>query len=206
MVYIKKCCARADFHKKPSNLIVVSSSTKKYDPLTLVLFYSENNKSAFDAKDAVSSRDSVQAILQSDMENIETDVDDAASMYVVKDSAAELGHYPEPCYVSGNHNLIVNNYNDNFQAQAKDQKPSETNASSNREAKPHRSRNRELEKRKLSQNLDNFSVRLSKNGVNSVVLKDNVNTNSSNDLHAESGNSAAEISLVPLQAVCIIFY
>lgn len=163
------------------------------------MFCSQNNKSAFDAKDAVSSRDSVQAILQSDMENIETDVDDAASMYMVKEAAAEPAHYSEPCYVSGNHNLIVNNYNDNFQTHAKDQKSFETNASGNREAKQHRSRNRELEKRKLSQNLDNFSVRLSKNGLNSV-LKDNVNANSSGDLHAESRNSAAEISLVILLA------
>lgn len=149
------------------------------------------NKSEFDAKDAVSSRDSVQAILQSDMENTETDVDDAASIYMVKDAVAEPAHYSEPCYVSGNHNLIVQRYNDNFQPQAKDQKASEANTSGNREGKQHRNRNRELEKRKLSQNLDNFSVRLSKNGV-----KDNVNTHSSGDLHAESGNSAAEISLV----------
>lgn len=170
-------------------------------PNTIVLSYSQqNNKAAFDGKDAVSSRDSVQAILQSDMENIETDVDDAASMYMVRDAVADPAHdpahYSEPCYVSGNHNLIVNNYNDNFQA--KDQKLSETIASGNREAKQHRSRNRELEKRKLSQNLDNFSVRLSKNGVNSV-LKDNVIANSSGEMHVDSGNSGAEISLVILR-------
>lgn len=106
------------------------------------------------------SQDSINAILQSDIENIETDVEDAIYLQqsipptfhnnLTTGPSQPGGHaFTDLCFVSGNSNMIVTNLNDNFQVQQMTQGRAMMS-----------SRNRDLEKRKLNQNLENFSVRL----------------------------------------------
>ncbi|XP_017074254.1 serine/threonine-protein kinase fused [Drosophila eugracilis] len=118
------------------------------------------------------SRDSINAIAPSDVENLETDVEDNMQRVVVPFAdvsfrdltgirAMPVVHQPlvnsHTCFVSGNSNMILNHMNDNFDFQA---------SLRGVVAKPkvvpvvRQSRSKDLEKRKLSQNLDNFSVRL----------------------------------------------
>lgn len=103
--------------------------------------------------DVMSSHDSIHAILQSDLENIETDMEDGAVGGVRK-----KGINKNSCLVSGNSNLVLNHLSDNFPQLSlktlndsvnKNMKNSSTTGKSNH-----------LERRKLNQNLDNFSVRL----------------------------------------------
>lgn len=105
------------------------------------------------------SQDSINAILQSDIENLETDNEDAMHFKVPnkQKQLVPLNNGPIPqagyafsdlCFVSGNSNLIVTNLNDNFQMQQMSN------------IRMSQSRNKDLEKRKLNQNLENFSVRL----------------------------------------------
>ncbi|EDX16682.1 GD24858 [Drosophila simulans] len=108
-----------------------------------------------------------------DVEHLETDVEDNMQRVVVRsrivlqgsvrDSSMPVVHQPvinsHTCFVSGNSNMILNHMNDNFDFQA----PLRGGGVA---AKPivsptvRQSRSKDLEKRKLSQNLDNFSVRL----------------------------------------------
>ncbi|XP_033170388.1 serine/threonine-protein kinase fused [Drosophila mauritiana] len=120
------------------------------------------------------SRDSINAIAPSDVEHLETDVEDNMQRVVVPFAdlsyrdlsgvrAMPVVHQPvinsHTCFVSGNSNMILNHMNDNFDFQA----PLRGGGVA---AKPivsptvRQSRSKDLEKRKLSQNLDNFSVRL----------------------------------------------
>lgn len=117
------------------------------------------------------SQDSINAILQSDIENLETDAEDAMSLYAVNkqqpppflNAGMMMPHhaagyaFSDLCFVSGNSNMIVTNLNDNFQMQ---QQMSQTNRLAVAMATTTQSRNKDLEKRKLNQNLENFSVRL----------------------------------------------
>lgn len=119
------------------------------------------SKHAAAAELLTTSQDSVHAILQSDIENVETDAEDAMSLYTAnRQQLAPMGSAgllpptatgyafgADLCFVSGNSNLIVTNLNDNFLVQQQMQQSRVW-------------RNKELEKRKLSQNLENFSVRL----------------------------------------------
>lgn len=66
----------------------------------------------------MSSQESTNANIQSDIEIIETDVDDTVSILTDKPYTITntiLTKKEPTCFVSGNSNLIVNNYNDNFQ-------------------------------------------------------------------------------------------
>lgn len=105
-----------------------------------------------------SSRDSMKAILQSDMELNETDLDEetsSSSTNIHKSKGAiKKVKQSDLTYVSGNSNLIVNNMNDNFPCQ--DVRISSKLSSSIKS----KSKANCLEKRKLSQNLDNFQIRL----------------------------------------------
>ncbi|KAH8367715.1 hypothetical protein KR084_001890 [Drosophila pseudotakahashii] len=121
------------------------------------------------------SRDSINAIAPSDVEHLETDVEDNMQRVVVpfadvsfRDlSGVRTGmpvvHQPlvnsHTCFVSGNSNMILNHMNDNFDFQA-----SLRGVAAKPKVVPppavRQSRSKDLEKRKLSQNLDNFSVRL----------------------------------------------
>lgn len=102
-----------------------------------------------------SSRDSIKAILQSDIENFETDNDnDDLNMPqpLVKSASSHSKATDDVCYVTGNFNLIVNRLNDNLQYFSN-------------QPKERKHKIRDLEKRKLSQNLDNFSLRLGKSST-----------------------------------------
>ncbi|XP_055909302.1 serine/threonine-protein kinase fused [Eupeodes corollae] len=140
-----------------------------------------------------SSRDSVNAILQSDIENLETDVEDggnrvtvpfsdrpytmcvdspAKSIDLLKSNQHRTNQITNSkvCFVTDNSNLVVNHLNDNFKQdlpQNDSPAKSKANLSLNIKKSPLPSapektnlRNKDLEKRKLSQNLDNFSLRL----------------------------------------------
>lgn len=102
-----------------------------------------------------SSRDSIKAILQSDVENFETDNDNDdqnVPQPLVKSGGQHAKTTDDVCYVTGNFNLIVNRLNDNLQYFSN-------------QSKERKHKIRDLEKRKLSQNLDNFSLRLGKSSA-----------------------------------------
>ncbi|XP_017015606.2 serine/threonine-protein kinase fused [Drosophila takahashii] len=127
------------------------------------------------------SRDSINAIAPSDVEHLETDVEDNMQRVVVpfadvsfRDlsgvrNGLPVVHQPlvnsHTCFVSGNSNMILNHMNDNFDFQA-----SLRGVAAKPKVVPppppavRQSRSKDLEKRKLSQNLDNFSVRLGQSG------------------------------------------
>lgn len=111
-----------------------------------------------------SSRDSMKAILQSDVELNETDLDEETSSSSTNipqsKGAIKKVKQVDLTYVSGNSNLIVNNMNDNFPCQdfgIHSKLPETRTSSSSIKVKSKASC---LEKRKLSQNLDNFQIRL----------------------------------------------
>lgn len=100
------------------------------------------------------SQDSINANYQTDLENIETDVEEISVPFLERPTKYETNVLQNPCVVSGNSNLIITNFNDNFMLET---------AKEPVKVKPKLSlekRNKDLEKRKLSQNLDNFSLRL----------------------------------------------
>ncbi|XP_055524354.1 serine/threonine-protein kinase fused [Wyeomyia smithii] len=142
-------------------------------------------------EDLASSKDSLNVILQSDMEYIETDVEDSAVRSLepvstveeskIKINKKEPKRLNEECclveyhhslgdnveFLQGNANLVLNNYNDNFPVLDKSaQKPFSPNELANRlksinlETQSMWFKSHELERRKLSQNIDNFSIRL----------------------------------------------
>uniref|UniRef100_A0A1B0CCX9 non-specific serine/threonine protein kinase n=1 Tax=Lutzomyia longipalpis TaxID=7200 RepID=A0A1B0CCX9_LUTLO len=111
------------------------------------------------AEDAVSSRDSTHAILQSDLEPLETDTEEAARRNETSEETEK-----NPLYVSGNSNMVIGRMNDIFGSTATDKsspgKPPKTPKDVNARTNQKRSKNNELERKKLSQNLSNFSLRL----------------------------------------------
>lgn len=159
------------------------------------------------------SRDSTNAIPPSDMENLETDLEDNLNSVTVpfaersldetsnnvrhdkkllKNNVVERNVYlkdpvvnSQTLFVAGDNNMIINNFNDNFNIDDENTAPKKNTASnemdgnervniseaaeSARKENPDTNlslnarrlnRNKDLEKRKLSQNLDNFSLRL----------------------------------------------
>lgn len=135
------------------------------------------------------SRDSINAIPPSDIEQLETDVEDNAHRVIVPfadvsyrdipmeglmPAAIANGHNnPAPmgvvmpvinsqtCFVSGNSNMILNHLNDNFPNEVPTSSAAKCMKSKLKLAlNMKQSRSKDLEKRKLSQNLDNFSLRL----------------------------------------------
>lgn len=176
-----QCLAKERQLNHLTNIAINQKTTPCTQQISHDIHRGANNEWA--VGDITTSQDSVHAILQSDIENIETDAEDAMSLYKgniapVPPTAANLvppiGHnVADLCFVSGNSNLIVTNYNDNFQQV---QRPGDLSVSHMR-----LSRNKELEKRKLSQNLENFSVRLgkgqltnSRSGAGDKVVKESV--------------------------------
>lgn len=117
-----------------------------------------------------SSRDSINAILQSDLENFETDNDNDEQKEpepMNKLTGQHTESTDDVCYVTGNYNLIVNRLNDNLQYFSNT--TSELVKKSLSQSKERKHKHRDLEKRKLSQNLDNFSLRLGKSSANDAV-------------------------------------
>ncbi|EDW82803.1 uncharacterized protein Dwil_GK10190 [Drosophila willistoni] len=133
------------------------------------------------------SRDSINAIAPSDIEQLETDIEDNMAPRVIvpfaENSLRELpvpsaicaGAAPAPlinsqtCFISGNSNMILNHLNDNFPVEhptmvkgAIKLKPNAPVAAAAPASSVNlkQTRSKDLEKRKLSQNLDNFSLRL----------------------------------------------
>uniref|UniRef100_A0A8D8EUV9 non-specific serine/threonine protein kinase n=2 Tax=Culex pipiens TaxID=7175 RepID=A0A8D8EUV9_CULPI len=143
--------------------------------------------------DLASSRDSMNVILQSDMEYVETDAEELGAGSMMRNSQPDdeknsiievprnlnpedftveyhhpLGENAE--IVQDNPNLVMNNFNDNFpMLDKKGQKiigPNELATRLNSMSLQNQSlrfKSQELERRKLSQNIDNFSIRLEKN-------------------------------------------
>ncbi|XP_017042135.1 serine/threonine-protein kinase fused [Drosophila ficusphila] len=155
---------KAEVVKPPSN-----QETGDLDEALAALNFGEAR-----AENLSTSRDSINAIAPSDVENLETDVEDNMQRVVVPFAdvsfrdlsgvrALPMVHQPvlnsHTCFVSGNSNMILNHMNDNFDFQASLRAvagPSKPKVV----AVVKQSRSKDLEKRKLSQNLDNFSVRL----------------------------------------------
>lgn len=123
---------------------------------------------------ASSSRDSINAILQSDLENFETDNDNDEQKVPEpqhKAASQNIETTEDICYVTGNFNLIVNHLSDNLRCFANSAPLATTSdlvKKSVGQSKERKHKNRDLEKRKLSQNLDNFSLRLGKGSVNDI--------------------------------------
>lgn len=123
------------------------------------------------------SRDSINAIAPSDIEQLETDIEDNVQRVIVpfaevsyralpnSNAAAIVGAMPlvnsQTCFVSGNSNMILNHMNDNFAVETPAYSATKSMKSKLKMAlNIKQSRSKDLEKRKLSQNLDNFSLRL----------------------------------------------
>ena len=143
------------------------------------------------------SRDSINAIAPSDVENLETDFEDAVTVPFSECPEGAKLNYNQPIpkleqptpaighqmaapagvahlisskmLVSGNNNMILNHQNENLMIPSEESRAGMMeNNMDNVEATTDKlnklslkkSRNKDLEKRKLSQNLDNFSVRL----------------------------------------------
>lgn len=122
------------------------------------------NRKQYPDEPASSSRDSINAILQSDLENFETDNDNDDRKMPVPINKLPVQHIDNVCYVTGNYNLIVNRLSDNLQYFST--AASEAVKKSVNQSKDRKHKSRDLEKRKLSQNLDNFSLRLGKSSTN----------------------------------------
>ncbi|XP_036318174.1 serine/threonine-protein kinase fused-like [Rhagoletis pomonella] len=184
-----------------------SQRSKTDDISKQVASMSLANASLCTNENMTSSRDSINAIPPSDIENLETDVEEninnvtvpfADQSYkntsVIKNHDVDIiiPHFnivteaaaaapvinSQTCFVSGNTNMILNHMNDNFMYAAntnsspphhqphqqskksptESTKLQETPLVTNTNVKA--SRSKDLEKRKLSQNLDNFSLRL----------------------------------------------
>lgn len=108
------------------------------------------------------SLDSINANYQTDLENIETDVEEISVPFLDRpwqnDINMVASNFQSQCTVSGNSNLIIGNFNDNFSL---DQTDVVTKPKVGLQKSPClEKRNKDLEKRKLSQNLENFSLRL----------------------------------------------
>lgn len=133
---------------------------------------SHSHREQYIDEPAASSRDSIHAILQSDLENFETDNDEQKVNPPNKVNApSNVTNLTEDiCYVTGNYNLIVNHLNDNLQSFSNIGNVLQTSSGDllKKSTKERKHKNRDLEKRKLSQNLDNFSVRLGKNSANDI--------------------------------------
>ncbi|KAG4065174.1 hypothetical protein HA402_007571 [Bradysia odoriphaga] len=126
---------------------------------------------------ASSSRDSIKAMLQSDLENFETD-NDNDDQNVPRPQGKPAGQHvkatDDVCYVTGNYNLIVNRLNDNLQYFSN-------------QSRERKHKTRDLEKRKLSQNLDNFSLRLGKSSTTDpAVAAVNLDSTITNKLERSS--------------------
>lgn len=135
------------------------------------------------------SRDSIKAIPPSDMEHLETDLEDNLntvkvpfieefmdeSIAMVGDNKGEQKEEDnrndvnlcikqpvinsQTLFVEGDRNMIINNFNDNFNVN-EDRVQNVTDIGNLPLNCRRMSRNKDLERRKLSQNLDNFSLRL----------------------------------------------
>lgn len=127
----------------------------------------------------------------SDMDNIETDVDEASKDTSTKEIPIAEKIQNPVCFVSGNSNLIVNHYKDNFPST--EMLPSTSGAakihmdtnknSESQEKTPSigKSLNKPLEKKKLNNNLSNMSVKLghSKDSDKSNIKAETKSTNKS---------------------------
>ncbi|XP_055587389.1 serine/threonine-protein kinase fused [Uranotaenia lowii] len=145
--------------------------------------------------DLASSRDSMNVILQSDMEYVETDAEEltAVSQVIPESDKKEdvkltnpedftieyhhpLGENAE--FVQENPNLVVNSFNDNFPLlDRKGHKIISTDELATRLNHMHlhnqstKFKSQELERRKLSQNIDNFSIRLDHDKTSQSMIK-----------------------------------
>ncbi|KAL5280153.1 STK36 family protein [Megaselia abdita] len=161
-LYLEGC--GTSFEKDDTNIPI--SESPEYDNLSHNLELL--NLTAGGDRFLNNSQDSINANYQTDVENIETDVEEISVPFLDRPSKYDLNmvNSQNPCAVSGNSNLVISNFNENFAIEvSKDLGP----LSPTVKAKPKLSlqkspcmekRNKDLEKRKLSQNLENFSLRL----------------------------------------------
>lgn len=152
------------------------------------------------AGNLTSSKDSIKAMLQSDIENIDTDVDEVKIPFA---EAAPFKFEPRKpstdegaCFVTGNSNLVVNHLNDNFQIETAEVKQKARLTLNLKKSTPHTeksSRSKDLEKRKLSQNLDNFSLKLGQSLGDSEAAVKKIGENVSEKKQKQQAKIAAAI-------------
>lgn len=171
-------------------LLCLLRSTKDSDDEELALklqFLKLLKESQNNIDNLTSSLDSINAIPPSDIENLETDIEDGANRVSVPFSDATYKVEPSVddevqadlllnedfsnlCFVAGNSNMIIKHLNDNFNMKQVSKARTEELASAKYEeqinisgAKPKTQRYKDVEERKLNQNLDNFSLRIRQN-------------------------------------------
>lgn len=158
---------------------------------------------ATDENTSLSSLDSVHAIVQTDVENIETDVETASvpksgantipenSNLIIQRFPGDFDSTDEPKpkvteTKTDNSNLVIGTMADNLKNDEidvrmkqlnlgpKDATASRSNVSHNvhQTGAQKQGKNKDLEKRKLRQNLDNFSIRLAGNAVTTSTVID----------------------------------
>lgn len=134
----------------------------------------------------LSSHDSINAILQSDLENIETDFEDGVivkkafkntviggKLRPLDINKSGMSSNRSACFVSGNNNLVLNHLNDNFPQLSPKILTDSLNESTKNTSSPSGTskQSHHLERKKLNQNLDNFSVRLESDNKNNLIEK-----------------------------------
>lgn len=158
---------------------------------------------ATDDNTSLSSLDSVHAIVQTDVENIETDVETAmapisSAKAIPENSNLIIQRFPDDFDAADepkpnmtetktdNSNLVIGTMADNLKNDeidvrmkqlnlgSKDATASRSNVSHNvhQAGAQKQGKNKDLEKRKLRQNLDNFSIRLAGNAVTTSTAID----------------------------------
>lgn len=159
-------------------------------------FAQQHNQAITTDNESISSQDSVNAIVQTDIENIETDVEGTTTKMAenpnlvlqrfAENFAVPTKEQETPSMCELNGNLVIGTMNDNLRNDGLEEHMKrlnlKTNAATYAAVQPAKSTNvkesdtaatldtgRDLEKRKLCQNLDNFSIRLNATGSNEVV-------------------------------------
>ncbi|GAB0095339.1 Serine/threonine-protein kinase fused [Sergentomyia squamirostris] len=114
--------------------------------------------------EAASSIDSTHAILQSDVEPLETDTEEISTEMKEGFDTNDESDDKNFTYVPGNTNMVIGRMCDNFSEVPGKSSPGKSAKDINTKVNLKISKNNELERRKLSQNLDNFSLRLGSEG------------------------------------------
>lgn len=169
----KLCKAKVETHHRQAVAVLAQQQQR------------QQQANATDDNTSLSSLDSVHAIVQTDVENIETDVESAPTSKAIPENSNLIvqrfpdnfceANEPKSKVTTGepttdNSNLVIGTMDDNLKNDEIDVRMKQLNLAS-KDALASRSnadqivtskrgKNKDLEKRKLSQNLDNFSIRL----------------------------------------------
>lgn len=141
--------ARLEKERQAAQLMCPKPHLRHHFDTSDILTVSDLNLVKTSNENVTSSRDSINAVLQSDLENIETDVEEV--------QGATVDPNKNQVFDTENSNLVINHLNENFPQLSSKHLTNSVNETTKTNSV---SKSNQLEKRKLNQNLDNFSVKL----------------------------------------------